>query len=110
MSRLTALLSLLAVSCANSGAAQTASRPASSPYAVAAPAPAGFDRAAAQRTTETHLRNLVRLDTQNPPGREILAARYFDSVFARIPGVERRIVEAGNERAFFVARLRAERP
>jgi acetylornithine deacetylase/succinyl-diaminopimelate desuccinylase-like protein len=110
MSPRLALLSLLALGCASSGAAQATSRAASGPYAVAAPAPAGFDRAAAQRTTETHLRNLVRLDTQNPPGREILTARYFDSVFARIPGVERRIIEAGNERAFFVARLRAMRP
>ena len=105
------LLSLLAaLGCASSGSAQPAARPAAGPYHVAAPAPAGFDRAAAQRSTETHLRNLVRLDTQNPPGRELLTARYFDSVFARIPGVERRIVDAGNERAFFVARLRALRP
>ncbi|HEX6057379.1 MAG TPA: M20/M25/M40 family metallo-hydrolase [Gemmatimonadaceae bacterium] len=104
------LLSLLAaLGCASSGAAQPAARPATGPYHVAAAAPTGFDRAWAQRTTETHLRNLVRLDTQNPPGREILTARYFDSVFAQIPGVERRIIEAGNERAFFVARLRAER-
>src|SRR5688572_408936 len=110
MSLRLALLPLLALGCATSGPAQATARPASSPYVVAAPAPPGFDRAAAQRTTETHLRNLVRLDTQNPPGREILTARYFDSVFARIPGVERRIVEAGNERAFFVARLRAVRP
>ena len=113
--RLVALLPLLALGCASAGGAQSAApraqRPASpSPYAVAAPAPAGFDRAAAQRTTETHLRNLVRLDTQNPPGRELQLARYFDSVFARIPGVERRIIEAGPERAFFVARLRAARP
>ena len=111
MTRPTTLLSLLAaIGCASSGVAQTTPRPAASPYAVSAPAPAGFDRAAAQRTTETHLRNLVRLDTQNPPGRELQVARYFDSVFARIPGVERRIIEAGNERAFFIARLRAERP
>lgn len=109
MTRPTALLSLLAaLGCASAGSAQSTPR-ATSPYVVAAPAPAGFDRVAAQRTTETHLRNLVRLDTQNPPGREILTARYFDSVFARIPGVERRIIEAGNERAFFVARLRAAR-
>lgn len=79
-------------------------------YTVAAPAPAGFERAAAQRSTEAHLRALIRLDTQNPPGNEMITARYFDSVFARMPGVERRIIDVGNGRANFVARLRATRP
>lgn len=83
---------------------------AQSAYSVKAPAPAGFDRAAAQRSTETHLRALIGLDTQNPPGNEMITARYFDSVFARIPGVERRIVDVGGGRANFVARLRATRP
>lgn len=82
---------------------------AQAPYSVTAPAPAGFDRAAAQRSTETHLRALIGLDTQNPPGSEMITARYFDSVFARIPGVERRIIDVGGGRANFVARLRATR-
>lgn len=77
------------------------------PYAVAAPPPAGFDRAAAQRLTRTHLDRLIRIDTRNPPGNERLAAQYFDSVFRTIPGVETHIVDVGDGRANFVARLRA---
>ena len=79
-------------------------------YSVKAPAPAGCDRAAAQRSSEAHLRALIGLDTQNPPGNEMITARYFDSVFARIPGIERRIIDVGGGRANFVARLRATRP
>ena len=86
------------------GAAGTS---ASGPYAVKAPAPPGFDRAAAQRTTQAHLVRLIGINTQNPPGNEIATARYFDSVFKSIPGVETRILDAGEGRANFVARLRA---
>ena len=78
-----------------------------SPYSVRAPAPAGFDRAAAQRSTQAHLVRLIGINTQNPPGNEIAAARYFDSVFKGVPGVETRILDAGSGRANFVARLRA---
>lgn len=83
---------------------------AQGPYDVRAPAPAGMDRAAAARATETHLRGLIRIDTQNPPGNERAAALYFDSVFRGVPGVERHVLEAGEGRANFVARLRAARP
>lgn len=81
---------------------------------VAAPAPAGFDRAAALAAAQEYLTGLIGLDTQNPPGNELLAARYLDTVFAGIPGVERHVVETAPGRANFVARLRAgnasERP
>lgn len=79
-------------------------------YRVAAPVPPGFDRAAAQRATETHLRRLIRLDTQNPPGNELLTARYFDSVFKTMPGVETHVLPAAEGRANFIARLRATSP
>jgi acetylornithine deacetylase/succinyl-diaminopimelate desuccinylase-like protein len=79
-------------------------------YRVQAPAPAGFDRAAAQSATLEHLQNLIRLDTQNPPGNELLTAAYFDSVLARVPGVERHVLLAEEGRANFVARLRAANP
>ena len=79
-------------------------------YDIRARAPAGFERAAIQRETEAHLRNLIRLDTQNPPGNEMLAAQYFDSVFRHMPGVETHVLDVGNGRANFVARLRASRP
>jgi len=98
------------------GCAQAQQRPVAavesggSPYAVRALAPAGFDRAAAQRMTQAHLTRLIGINTQNPPGNEIATARYFDSVFTGIPGVETRILDAGNGRANFVARLRAVNP
>ena len=82
---------------------------AQDPYAVAAAAPTGYDRAAAQRTTVAHLTALIGLNTQNPPGNELLTARYFDSVFKAIPGVETRVLEVGDGRANFYARLRAAR-
>ena len=77
---------------------------------VSAPAPAGFDRATAQRAVQQHLERLIGLDTQNPPGNELLTARYLDSVFAANPGVERHVVETAPGRANFVARLRATKP
>lgn len=88
----------------------TAPLRAQSPYAVAAPAPAGFDRALAQRASVEHLTRLIGINTQNPPGNELKTAQYFDSVFAKLPGVERHVLDAGNGRANFIARLRATRP
>jgi acetylornithine deacetylase/succinyl-diaminopimelate desuccinylase-like protein len=82
---------------------------AQSPYAVAAPPPSGYDRVAGQASTRAHLEHLIRLDTQNPPGNELLTARYFDSVFKQIPGVETHVLVVAPNRANFVARLRAGR-
>ncbi|MDQ3522789.1 MAG: hypothetical protein M3434_10700, partial [Gemmatimonadota bacterium] len=79
-------------------------------YTVRAPAPAGYDRAAGQRSTQAHLEHLIRLNTQNPPGNERITALYFDSVFRGIPGMETRVLDVGQGRANFVARLRATRP
>jgi acetylornithine deacetylase/succinyl-diaminopimelate desuccinylase-like protein len=80
---------------------------AQSPYAVASALPPGYDRAAGQRVTREHLERLIRLDTQNPPGNELITARYFDSVFKQIPGVETHVLVSSPNRANFVARLRA---
>ena len=79
-------------------------------YTAAGAAPPGLDRAAAQASTLAHLQNLIRLDTQNPPGNELLTATYFDSVLRAVPGVETRILTAAEGRANFIARLRATRP
>jgi acetylornithine deacetylase/succinyl-diaminopimelate desuccinylase-like protein len=87
---------------AQPAAAQTA-------WDVTAPPPAGWEREAAQRATLEHLQNLIRLDTQNPPGNELLVALYFDSVLAGVPGVETHVLVAEENRANFVARLRAPR-
>jgi acetylornithine deacetylase/succinyl-diaminopimelate desuccinylase-like protein len=70
----------------------------------------GFDRASAQRETLGLLRELSALDTQNPPGNEILVARHLDGFLQGVPGIETRILDPGNGRANFIARLRAARP
>lgn len=80
------------------------------PWTVGTTAPAGFDRALAQRASLEHLTRLIALNTQNPPGNELLTARYFDSVFTNVPGVERHVLPSTPGRANFVARLRATRP
>lgn len=87
-----------------------AQAPAADPWHVRSAPPAGYDRARGQRETRAHLEALVRLDTRNPPGNEARTARYFDSVFARMSGVERHVLDVGGGRANFVARLRATRP
>ncbi|HEX8320737.1 M20/M25/M40 family metallo-hydrolase [Longimicrobium sp.] len=78
-------------------------------YAVRAAAPAGLSRAQAQASTLAHLQNLIRINTQNPPGNELATALYFDSVLSRVPGVETHVlrVPTDSTRANFVARLRA---
>ena len=106
---LLAIATLGACAAAQQPAMSTAAQPAS-PYTVRTAAPSGYDRAAAQRSTQAHLTRLIAINTQNPPGNEIATARYFDSVFRSIPGVETRILDAGNGRANFVARLRATNP
>ena len=101
---------ILSLALVTSGCTSVGAQRATPAPSVAAAAPAGFDRAAAQQATETHLRRLIALDTQNPPGNELLTARYFDSVFKAMPGVETHVLVAAEGRANFVARLRAARP
>jgi hypothetical protein len=47
-----------------------------------------FDRASAQREALTLLKELVALDTQNPPGNEILVAKHLDGFLRGVPGIE----------------------
>jgi acetylornithine deacetylase/succinyl-diaminopimelate desuccinylase-like protein len=76
----------------------------------AAPAPDGFDRAAAQQQTLALLQQLIATDTQNPPGNEMRMAQQLESALKGVPGVEIRILDMGDDRANIVARLRAARP
>lgn len=92
---------------ASLGVAPDVEAQAATPWTVSTAAPTGFDRALAQRTAEVHLTRLIALNTQNPPGNELLTAQYFDSVFATVPGVERHVLPAADGRANFVARLKA---
>jgi acetylornithine deacetylase/succinyl-diaminopimelate desuccinylase-like protein len=81
-------------------------------WTVRAPAPQGLTRADAQASTLRHLQNLIRINTENPPGNEVRTAMYFDSVLDGIPGIEKRVVRVPEDsmRANFVARLRATNP
>ena len=83
---------------------------AQAPFGLSAPAPRGFDRAAAQRDTRALLTELIALDTQNPPGNEVLVARHLDALLRGVAGVETHILDPGDGRANFVARLRATKP
>jgi acetylornithine deacetylase/succinyl-diaminopimelate desuccinylase-like protein len=103
------LLPAAALGAAIGAGAQGVTAP-TAPYTITAAPPAGFDRAAAQRSTQAHLTRLIGINTQNPPGNEMATARYFDSVFKTIPGIETRILDAGDGRANFIARLRAATP
>ena len=54
--------------------------------------------------TVEHLRRLLRIDTVNPPGNEIVAARYLEEVLVGA-GIETRVLEPAPGRAAVVARL-----
>lgn len=69
-----------------------------------------FDRTSAQRDTLALVKELVALDTQNPPGNEVIVARHLDRFLRGVPGIETRILDPGDGRANFVARLRAAKP
>jgi acetylornithine deacetylase/succinyl-diaminopimelate desuccinylase-like protein len=69
-----------------------------------------FDRRSAERDTLALLKELVALDTQNPPGNEVLVARHLDRFLRGVPGIETRILDPGDSRANFIARLRAAKP
>lgn len=59
-----------------------------------------------------HLRRLIRIDTTDPPGNELAAARYLEAVLAR-EGIPSEIIEPVPGRAVLHARLRgsgARRP
>jgi len=56
-----------------------------------------------------HLQNLLRCDTQSPPGNERLAAEYIAGVL-RDAGIEPTLLESAPGRVTLVARLAAKRP
>src|SRR4029079_10823856 len=53
-----------------------------------------------------HLTHLIRIDTTNPPGNEMVLARYLDPVF-HTAGIETCLFEPVAGRAAIVGRLRA---
>ncbi|GJM23446.1 MAG: peptidase M20 [Planctomycetota bacterium] len=90
------------------------------PFAVAADAPDGFDREAVAARTRARLEALVAINTTNgadprpeperPDGNELAMARWFEQQLAGMPGVETHVLDVGNGRGNFVARLRANAP
>lgn len=74
------------------------------------PPPRGFERQAWQQVcgeATALLQTLLRIDTSNPPGDEIRAARALEGVLAD-DGLEAEIIEAAPGRANLICRLRAE--
>ena len=72
------------------------------------PTPAGSADVAAGAEAMTFLRDLVKIDTSNPPGDEIKAANYIKGVLDR-EGIPSDIFESAPGRANLVARLRGKR-
>lgn len=83
---------------------------AQSAYELTAPPPHGFDRLHAQTDTEAFLVKLIGIDTQNPPGNELSAAKYLQSVLSGVSGIETHVIEMTPGRANFIAYLHATRP
>ena len=80
------------------------------PLLLVASTAAAQDRAAFRDQTLAHLKALIALDTQNPPGNEVLVATYLDRQLRGVPGIETHVLDPGDGRANFVARLRATKP
>jgi len=66
-----------------------------------------LDADAAQREAAQFLRDLIRIDTQNPPGNETQVARYVQAVLER-NGIESEILELLPGRGSIVARLKGD--
>lgn len=58
------------------------------------------------REATAQLQALIRINTSNPPGNELLTARYLDSLF-RAEGIESNVYESAPGRGAVVARIRA---
>jgi acetylornithine deacetylase/succinyl-diaminopimelate desuccinylase-like protein len=90
------------------------------PFLVEAPSPSGFDRVAAAELTLTHLVALIGINTTNsqrpdpnsarPNGNELQTALWLDAQLHGVDGVETHVLDAGDGRANFIARLRAVDP
>lgn len=94
-------------------AAATAAGPSAAPAAAPTPALApacppalSLEPAAVVEEATCLLAAYVRIDTTNPPGNELLAARFLSDVLAR-EGIESQIIESAPGRANLIARLPA---
>ncbi|MGD8862192.1 MAG: M20/M25/M40 family metallo-hydrolase [Myxococcales bacterium] len=109
------LLALDLLACASSPPPSPATPPVGpvEPPAKAAPAAQApdcprsttLDPAGVREELVCLLRRYVRIDTTNPPGNELVAARFLKTVLAR-EGIDARIIESAPGRANLYARLK----
>jgi acetylornithine deacetylase/succinyl-diaminopimelate desuccinylase-like protein len=64
-----------------------------------------YDQSLAEDTIRI-LRDLIRLDTSNPPGNEIIAAEYVAKLLREEAGVEPVVIETAPQRGNVIARLK----
>lgn len=73
--------------------------------AAQAPAPA-FDLEKLSKEAEVWLTELIRINTTNPPGNELAAARFLASIFEK-EGISTEVIESAPGRGIVIARLRS---
>lgn len=71
------------------------------------PSQSSIDWHAIDEETLLHLRNILRLDTRNPPGNEFLAAQYLREVLEK-EGFECQVIGPTPERATVITRLQGD--
>lgn len=92
----------LVVLCALAAAAQTG--PPITPVPSQTSAMSAADRSKLQSDALLWLQDLIRINTSNPPGNELAAAKYIEEVLKR-EGINSEIFESTPGRGFIVARL-----
>ena len=80
--------------------------PPLSPSSASAPAAKSTDLSQTSSDALGWLQNLIRINTTNPPGNELAAAKYIAGIFER-NGIHSEIYESTPGRGFLVARLQA---
>ena len=75
------------------------------PSAASCPRASALERSAIAEEVVCLLRQLVQIDTSNPPGNELAAARFLASVLER-DGIASEVVESAPGRANLLARLK----
>jgi acetylornithine deacetylase/succinyl-diaminopimelate desuccinylase-like protein len=81
----------------------------SAPALVDCPRATSLDRAAVAAEVSCRLQQYVRLSTVNPPGNELVAARFLTEVLKR-DGIDAQVIESAPGRANLYARLPATVP
>jgi acetylornithine deacetylase/succinyl-diaminopimelate desuccinylase-like protein len=108
-------LSALVSACSSPGGLTGPSTAARVPAAAASPAPSGcpraaaLDKAAVATEAACWLAEYIQIDTTNPPGNEVAAARYLAQLLER-EGIPAELVEPSPGRANLIARLPGKVP